>query len=317
MLKKIIVLISILAFSCLNVSCAGKKSDTESFKKESKSQNWIADFPELYKDFFDYTFDGNYTIETQYDAVNYKGTENEQAYRSYLITYECKDGTERRKSLIVNEFTDEYRKVYDSERRMNNERLNEFCYNEMMNIAEKEFIEKILSKYLDVKYKEDIMFCEAEENDEFSCIVKTSYPINKVEIESDLYEKSCRVIDSNVAPETGLKLSEADLKTIANDKSCRFIVCIHVINDNDVQPYIDKMENTISEYFAYTGSPMNCTFLINKAPNGFSEDIETIYNRTFLMGKELSENEKEKYDTQDIWFTNGIDDEITRICLEE
>lgn len=35
------------------------------------------------------------------------------------------------------------------------------------------------------------------------------------------------------------------------------------------------------------------------------------------MGRELSEDEEEKYDTCNIWTTNGLDDEIMRICLEE
>lgn len=317
MIKRIVGAVSAVSIILSLFSCSGKKSDTERSKKESKLQNRVADFPEIYKEFFDYTFDGNYTIDTRYDGVAYEGTEKEYDYRSYSLTYGCKDGTERCGSLTIGEFTNEDRKLYGSEQRMTNEQVNWFCHTEMQKIAEKEFIENILNKYLDVEYIAYGLFCETEENDEFSCIVQASYPIDKVMIGNNLYEKSCRVIESNVAPETGLKLSEADLKTSANDRGFHLDVCIYVKNDNDIQPYIEKMENIISDYFAYTGFPMNCTFLINKAPDGPRGDTETIYNRSFLMGRELSEDEEEKYDTCNIWTTNGLDDEIMRICLEE
>lgn len=49
----------------------------------------------------------------------------------------------------------------------------------------------------------------------------------------------------------------------------------------------------------------------------FIGELVLTNNRSFLMGRELSGAEKEKYDTCNIWTTNGLDDEIVRICLEE
>ena len=51
MIKKIISTVSALAFSISLFSCAGKKSDTETSKKESRLQSRVADFQRYTKTF--------------------------------------------------------------------------------------------------------------------------------------------------------------------------------------------------------------------------------------------------------------------------
>lgn len=308
-MKKIIVLISIFAFSCLLVSCTGKKSDTESLKKESKSQGRVADFPELYKDFFDYTFDGNYTINIAEDGVINEDTDNEQAYCYYDISYVRKDGTERTAKVVSREFIENEKENYESEQRMNNEELNAFCVNEINEIFIKEFIDNILSKYVDITYKEDETLYST---DEYTCYVSLTNPNYLFSKDYDYYEKGCSLIDSHISPETGYKLSEADLKTAANDKEFLIMVSFIINTDTDVQSYIEKMENIISDYFVYAGTPMNCSFVIKETTDNTVGTTKIVYNRNFLMGEEIDIEEKKKADKK-----FKIQKEIVRICLEE
>lgn len=303
MIKRIIGAAAVLAVSCSIFACAGKKSG------KSSPKDRVMDIPAAYKDFLDYTFDGNYTISLSEEGVINEGTDREQAYRYYDVSYVRKDGTKRSAIFTSKEFTDSERKMYESEQRMNNEEMNAFCHCEIREAFEKEFVENILRGYLDVEYKEDGMSCE---NEDYNCFIGVVSNIGLFSMESEFYEKSCRIVDSHIAPGTGYKLSEAGLKTAANDREFYFIMRLTIKNGADVQPYIEKMNSIISDYFAYVGNPMNCSFVIKETSDGTVETTKTIFDKNFLMGQEIDIEEKRKENEK-----FKIANEIIRICLEE
>lgn len=302
MKKQIISMTAAIAMAAGLFSCAGKKSDTESSKKAIQSR--VADFSEVYKDFFDYTFDGDYTINIAEEGVINEGTDREQAYRYYDISYVRKDGTKRNAQVTSAEFNERESEQYESEQRMNNEEISAFCGLEIKEVFIKEFIENIMCKYLDIEYEEGNGLYET---DDCHCSIILSNPIGMFSKESDIYENGCRLVESHIAPETGYKLSEADLKTAANDKEFVLVVSLLIKSDDDVQPYIDKMNGIIGDYFAYAGNPMNCKFII-KTEVSDSNKRETAFNKCFFMGEELSEEESKDF---------NIIKEVTRACVEE
>jgi hypothetical protein len=72
------------------------------------------------------------------------------------------------------------------------------------------------------------------------------------------------------------------------------------------------MENIISDYFVYAGTPMNCSFVIKETTDNTVGTTKIVYNRNFLMGEEIDIEEKKKADKK-----FKIQNEIVRICLEE
>lgn len=303
LIKKLICAVSSAAITLSLFSCAGKKSD------DSSSSERVTDLKAEYSDFFDYTFNGDYTINIAEDGAINEDTDREQAYRYYDISYVRKDGTERNVKIVSKEFIEDEKKYYESEQRMNNEEINAFCIDEIREVFTKELIDNILSKYLDITYKEGET---SYSGDEYKCLVGLVNPNYLFSMDSDEYEKGCRLVDSHISPETGYKLSEADLKTAANDREFLLLVSLTINTGTDLQPYIEKMENIISDYFAYAGAPMNCSFLIKETADGTVGTTKTVYNRNFLMGEEIDIEEKKKENEE-----FNIQREITRICLEE
>lgn len=302
MIRKFICAVSSAAIMLSLSSCAGNSDDSSPSER-------VADFKAEYGDFFDYTFNGDYTINIGEEGTLNEDTDREQAYRSYDISYVRKDGTERNERIVSREFTEEEKEYYESEQRMNNEEINAFCIDEIREVFVKELIDNILSKYLDITYKEGEMIYSG---DEYKCSVGLVNPNYLFSIDSDDYEKGCRLVDSHISPETGYKLSDADLKSAANDREFLMYVSFTINTGTDLQPYIKKMEAIISDYFAYAGAPKNCSFVIKETADGTVGTTKTVYNRNFLMGEEIDVEEKKK--------ENGefkIQREITRICLEE
>lgn len=302
MKKQIISMTAVIAMAAGLFSCAGKKSDTEISKKAIQSR--VADFSEIYKDFFDYTFDGDYTINIAEEGVLNEDTDREQAYRYYDISYVRKDGTKRNMQVASAEFNEWASKYFKSEQRMNNEEINAFCIHEIKEIFIKEFIENIISKYLDIEYEEGEMTYDTVD---CHCLIGLSNFNSGANIDSEVYEKVCSIVESHIAPETGYKLSEADLKTAANDKEFLLSIILTIDSNADVQAYIDKMNGIIGDYFAYAGKPMNCQFII-KTTVPDSNKRETAFLKYYFMGEELSEEESKDF---------KITQEVFRACVEE
>lgn len=301
-MKRIIAISTAIAMLCLLVSCSDKN------KEEKTGSERVMDITAVYGDFFDYTFDGDYKITLTEDGVLNEGTDNEQAYNLYNISYTRKDGVKRNIEIYSQEFTEQESKYYASEQRMMNEEVNALCIAEIQEACNKEFIDNILSKYIDIEYIEDE---KSYKTDEYRCQFSLLTPMYLFNKEYEGYEKGCKIIDSHITPETGYKLSEIDLKTFAADREYYFQFTLSISPTADAELYIDKMNSIVEDYFAYTGNPLNAQFNLRQGElDKVSND--TLFQKTYIMGEEINFDEKKSENE-----SFNLNNEIIRICIEE
>lgn len=297
-MKRSIAFVTAITTLCLLVSCSDKKEKSER----------VMDLCEVYGDFFDYTFNDDYTIDATDEGVWEEGSEYEQAYRLYDISYTRKDGVKRNIEIYSREFTEDEKKYYASEQRMMNEEFNALCIAEIQEACNKEFIDNILSKYIDIEYIEGE---GSYKTDEYRCQFSLLTPMYLFNKEYEGYEKGCKIIDSHITPETGYKLSEIDLKTFAADREYYFQFTLSIPPTADAELYIDKINSIVEDYFAYTGNPLNAQFNLRQGElDKVSND--TLFQKTYIMGEEINFDEKK---TENESF--NLNNEIIRICIEE
>lgn len=297
-MKRNIAFVTAITTLCLLVSCSDKKEKSER----------VMDLCEVYGDFFDYTFNDNYTIDVINEGAWNEGEDDEQAYRLYDISYTRKDGVKRNIEIYSREFTEDEKKYYASEQRMMNEVVNALCNAEIQEACNKEFIDNILSKYIDIEYIENE---RSYKTDEYRCKFSLLTPMYLFNKEYEGYEKGCKIIDSHITPETGYKLSEIDLKTFAANREYYFQFTLSIPPTADAELYIDKMNSIVEDYFAYTGNPLNAQFNLRQGElDKVSND--TLFQKTYIMGEEINFDEKK---TENESF--NLNNEIIRICIEE
>lgn len=297
-MKRSIAFVTAITTLCLLVSCSDKKEKSER----------VMDLCEVYGDFFDYTFNDNYTIDVINEGAWNEGEDDEQAYRLYNISYTHENGMKRDIEIYSREFTEDEKKYYASEQRMMNEEVNALCIAEIQEACNKEFIDNILSKYIDIEYIEGE---GSYKTDEYRCQFSLLTPMYLFNKEYEGYEKGCKIIDSHITPETGYKLSEIDLKTFAADREYYFQFTLSIPPTADAELYIDKMNSIVEDYFAYTGNPLNAQFNLRQGElDKVSND--TLFQKTYIMGEEINFDEKK---TENESF--NLNNEIIRICIEE
>ena len=133
-MKRSIAFVTAITTLCLLVSCSDKKEKSER----------VMDLCEVYGDFFDYTFNDDYTIDATDEGVWEEGSEYEQAYRLYDISYTRKDGVKRNIEIYSREFTEDEKKYYASVQRMMNEELNALCIAEIQEACNKALISSFI-----------------------------------------------------------------------------------------------------------------------------------------------------------------------------
>lgn len=301
-MKRSIAFVTAITTLCLLVSCSDKKEKSER----------VMDLCEVYGDFFDYTFNDNYTIDVINEGAWNEGEDDEQAYRLYNISYTHENGMKRDIEIYSREFTEDEKKYYASEQDMMNDNVNASFISEIPKFCKKEVIENILSKHIDIEYVENESIYKT---DEYNFYVSLYSPISVSTPKDEYYEKSCTLVNNHLTPETGYKLSEADLKTFADDKEYIFIFSLTISPTADAELYIDKMNAIVEDYFAYTENPMNCQFVVKQSElNEETENISSnqLFLKTFLMGEEIDINKKKEEDEK-----YRLNNEIIRICIEE
>lgn len=234
-----------------------------------------------YKDFLDYTFNGNYTISEGSSATSRGGTEYEQIVTTWDINYVGKNGKETKTIYRATNYIPLEQQLYKSQENHDLSEFDSFIVSTMGDIVKTEFVENIASKYMDLQYDEirGVYICQ----DIGDLTILCYPPVYVGAVEGELFDKSCEIAQKRVTVGSGYKIADSDLKSICSNDEFTF-TCQFVINQGlDKDKYIGIMENMMKDFEEYAGTPANYNFFLAE-----SENPQWLMSSMHLLGNEVT-----------------------------
>ena len=299
-MKKKMILAAVMAAAMLLTACDKTEVSSSQGGDISSADVQTSDKAiSQYKDFLDYTFNGNYKVAEPVQNVIRADTEFAQTITSRDITYYLKDGQEKVATYRTSEYANVDADYYKSEEIHDLSELDSFITLLMGDIAKNEFVEKIASKHLELEYDNirGIYICPEIGN--LSIFVYPPVFIGAYEdSNSEDFDKSCEIVKERMTVGSGYSVSESDLKSLCSNKDYVF-TCQFVINKNlDKEKYAEIMENIMKDFEEYVGSPQNFNFFLAE-----DEYSEWIMRKMHLMGEEVP---SDKIDSGEIVYADEL-----------
>ncbi len=238
------------------------------------------DLPEEYKEFWDYTFNGNYSVELTEKGVDNKGTEREQGYRRWNITYTDKRGNEHTAELSGSQLIDYDKEFYSykTQEWFDVFEMDYFVTNQMANIAEQELWDEILSKYLDVEFVWDEFQHKGEECTLTLMISDTYY---------DTDENGFACAKQKLSPENGRNIAECDLVSLMQDEEFLLALSVSLKTGTDAALYQEKIVKIEEELLAYTGGVQNYRIGLVQRSDEEANNSTVLYDHQVFLGEEF------------------------------
>lgn len=253
-----------------------------------------------YKDFLDYTFNGNYKISEPEQKVTREGTEYEQSLTQWDITYYLKDGQEKLATYRSSEYTDIDAQYYKSKEIHDLSEFDSFITLLLGDVAKNEFVDKIASKHLELQYDKTRGVYICPDIGDLSIYAYT--PVFIGAYQGEEFEKSCEIAKERMTVGNGYVVSEADLKSLCTNSDFIF-TCQFVINkDLDKEKYTEIMENIMKDFKEYVGTPQNFNFFLAE-----TENPEWIMRTMHFKGEEVP---SDKIDSGEIIYADEVKNAI-------
>ncbi len=234
--------------------------------------------PEEYKDFLDYTFNGNYTVELTEKAVINEGYENEQGYRYWDVTYTDKRGMEHTDRLTGAQLFDADKEYYKTQEWFDVFEMHAFTTVQMGNIARQELWDEILSDDLDVEYAWDETIHKGEECTLLMLAYGVSYSFD---------ETGYAYAKQKLSPENGWCISECDLTSVLQDDEFMLMLVVRLEPDADAALYQEKITKIEEELLSYTGGVQNYTIVLKQNEGEDTDASTTLYEHTVFLGEDF------------------------------
>lgn len=235
----------------------------------------ITDYPKQYKDYLDYTFNGNYTVEQK---------EKDNDHLTWEITYTDKQGNQRTTDLSSVRYEpdpdDQYggsQVLYDADN------IYAFATMESAAIVEEDMITNIVSAHLpELTYIPHQRIYQTDEYQfYFTCINVTA-----MQFFAD--ESCCARAERYLAEGGDLKIAETDLKAAAQYRES-WVVCQMILEADADAAYYEQIFRAIeADFCAAAESPQNYRFLLIQKQSD-DEPSETLYCTRFIFGEPLDD----------------------------
>ncbi len=277
----------------------------------------FADYPALYKDYFDYSIGPEYQFSKPEIQIYSDGSrvayQNVQYYQKTL-------GKERSFRLTAYDSWDAVSyATFDSADTFNDYFLLQSLYPEAVSAAMHEFSDKILTNYF-----RDIP--------EFNNWLVMN-PRLGVQISAEAYyilpsddPKCIPLTKAALSPESGLQLSTASLKSIAQDKTVIPAFDIRITKDDDEPgsgidpaPYVEIMKKMYQDYLRETESPQNYRFTVTYVHETDRDGViseEYLFDQAALTGIGTF-NASERYEATGDTVHIKIREELLDILLQQ
>lgn len=248
------------------------------------------DYPEEYKEFFDYTFDGDYKIELTEEGLLNEDTDYECGYRKWRLSYTDKNGIEHETELASQGNEKEVSAYGDIVKDVD---MLAMISIEMSNIAVDEFYNELASEYFTVEMGED--FVLSYHGDGYRLHMSFFNPV----LSSVTPEKNLEVIDSVLSPESGYKIADCDLKSMGqSEEVCAKIILTVESENEDPKKYVKKLKKLEKDYVKYVGSPQNYIFQVNVPSEEEDGNSDIAYQKVVLLGEETELAEDKSFSKQ-------------------
>ncbi len=242
-------------------------------------KHYGTDLPKEYKDYLDYTFAGNYAVTLTEEGVINEGTDREQGYRYWDVTYTDPFGEEHTAKLTGAELVEEKEEYYRTQERFDVFGLHAFVQNEMGNIATQELWDEILSKHLDVEFVWDETTHEGDD-----CLLMTM-------MQGVVYgfdDRAFAYAKQKLSPEDGHCIANTNLTSLMQDDEFSLTLLVRLTPDADADVYLEKMQAIEAELLAYTGGGQNYMIVLKQEEREGSNAAETLYSHTVFLGEEFT-----------------------------
>lgn len=236
------------------------------------------DIPEEYKAYFDYTFNGNYDIVLDEEGIINEGTDHEQGYRHWSVTYTDKHGTEHTAKLTGAELIDEDKDSFKTQEWFDVFETHAFVTSQLRTIGEKELWDEILSDHLDVEYAQGNVTHNGEECTLSMMIAPVAYSYN---------EAGYAYAKEKLSHENGHHIADCDLTSLLQDDEFVLMLIIRLEHDADGALYQEKITRIEQELLKYTGGAQNYSLVLRQQDEEESDSYATLYEHIVFLGEDF------------------------------
>lgn len=235
------------------------------------------DYPKQYKDYLDYTFNGNYTAEQK---------EKEDDRQTWNITYTDKQGNQRTTALTAMLYEPDPEDEYGgSQEKFDNYSIYAFTAAETAALAEEEMFGEIVTKHLpELTYAPNQTTYQTDDYSfYFACI--------HVPAMQSLADESCYArVERHLTETDDLKIAETDLKAVAQNPEFWIVCNMMISEDADAAAYESAFREIEADFCAAAESPQNCRFLLKQAQPDDTAS-ETLYCARRIFGEPLDDSD--------------------------
>lgn len=196
------------------------------------------------------------------------------------MTFTDKNGIERTEQLYSSAFEDSVKEMYGTKENLELYNISSFYFSSMGHIASEEMWNDIVSKYFDdIEYDSAALLSHGEDVSvtlSFLSAVNTYVKYSEADYIDDIIEME----KDTVSSESGVKICEEDLSSVAGKNYMIAVFRIHVNEGIAPEPYIEKMRSIITEFEEKTGDPQNYVFEVS------GKDSEKYFSKYKILGEE-------------------------------
>lgn len=251
------------------------------------------DVAKEYKDFFDYSFDGKYSIEQtekntykKYDEENnksYNEGEKGKGFRKWDLKYTDKNGDEHTMALCGDGSV--------SKANHDSAVLSAVEYEKEL-IAYKEFYNKYQKNYIPVDEANEINNFEhtgSYHGDGYSvmCIITNEEAYVKG------YDED--YVKDRLSSKKGLKVTDCDLKSFLSEKTTAVTLAVIINKDDKISDVASKVLNMKKELMEKEPELQNYYILVSYDDEEYEELDQVVYKEAVIFGEDVELTEDEDY----------------------
>lgn len=239
-------------------------------------QSYGTDIPAEYKDFWDYTFNGDYTVTLTEEGVINEGTKYEKGYRYWDMTYTDKHGTARTAQMTGAELTDGDKEIYKNQEWYDVFSAHAFVTGQMGDIAQQELWDEILSDDLDVEFVEGEVIHEGEECRLSTLIYGAQYSFD---------ETGYAYARQKLSPQDGYCIADCDLTSVLQDDEFMLVLVLSIDGTADAAQYEEKLRAIEQELLTYTGGVQNYQLVLKQGDGSAADPVA--YEHVVCLGEDF------------------------------
>lgn len=239
-------------------------------------QSYGTDIPAEYKDFWDYTFQGSYSVVQTEKRVLNEDTQYAQGYRRWEVTYTDKRGVSHIAELTGLELIDHEKELYHTQEWYDVFQALDFVTAQMGAIAQDTLWEEILSDDLDVQYERGEVIHKGEDCTLAVMIHDTYYTFD---------EAGYAYAKQKLSPQDGYCIADCDLTSVLQDDEFILVLVLSIDEDADAAQYEEKLRAIEQELLTYTGGVQNYQLVLKQGDGSAADPV--VYEHAVCLGEDF------------------------------